>query len=239
MPSRFWQKLMSLVGAKGKDLSNNLDLKPATINSDQTKEKIVREFKGNSKDGWNISPGLEIHPITISGQKETVEILVESLQRSSDPTKSIREIADLFSEHKLRWIELEECLAQSLPYHTKGEEVPIGDMFDVDKLYSGDVKETATLLFHHFFNVATGRTSLKFIDELRIELEQDGESQEKWRVRVDAANDGSLCKKCESIARKTYPLDQAPLPPFHLGCRCGIGPEHKRASKRKSVKREP
>jgi hypothetical protein len=187
---------------------------------------LERRITGNDVEGWNITPGLEIHPITIIGPKSTIDAVVKLIETADhNYEEALKKITLLFSSENLRWIELEKFLEQNQKYHKSGKEIPLGIYCDdVDDLYDGKLQTISKLLLSYYNDIASGIVALKAINDLRIEVQ--GEAR-KWKCVVDGVGDSARCKKCRSISNKSYRLDQTPLPPFHFGCRCTIRAELK------------
>ncbi|MBM4274990.1 MAG: hypothetical protein FJ134_11105 [Deltaproteobacteria bacterium] len=45
--------------------------------------------------------------------------------------------------------------------------------------------------------------------------------------KISPTDDGSICKFCQKMSKKSYPKNQYPKVPLHIGCRCGVFPKMK------------
>ena len=187
-------------------------------------------MKGNNTDGWDISPGLESHPITLLCSENAAKGILDSLTANTDAFRNI------FTSEKIRWRELENFLENYHQHNKEIDEIEHLDTFDAELLYSGDATETAKLLKYYFDSIKSGYTQFKFIKDMESEMRARCDDDiDNWECRVDAANDMETCSKCRALSKKKFSLNMSPLPPFHFGCRCSIqAVQKKQKTKRKT-----
>jgi hypothetical protein len=54
------------------------------------------------------------------------------------------------------------------------------------------------------------------------ENREDWAREITWGCRVTGVGDDSMCPFCARLDGREYALGQEPIPPFHIGCRCGL-----------------
>jgi hypothetical protein len=116
--------------------------------------------------------------------------------------------------------DLKERLAKVESFHVLFQLRPLPDEFSQVNwaqfsVFERYVKEVATIIAHTY--VMGGYASRR--------KDEDGEYPSNitgWEL--DSVDDNDACPYCRRAAAKTYPKNQRPKTPLHIGCRCGVIP---------------
>jgi len=122
----------------------SIKVKPELIESSAVKKDINR---GNEIDGWDISPGLKTHPITLICSEKTAEKIRCSL------TAHTNDFLSLFSSEKVQWKELESFLENYRKSNKEVDEIEHLEDYNAELLYNRDAGETGNLLRYYFDSV--------------------------------------------------------------------------------------